>query len=138
MAIVIPYGVQLLVANFVEPIILGKRLHLHPVVVLTALVFWYMMWGVAGAFLSVPIMSVIKIFCQVRRNIHTTHYAVLLYYFTSRVFMYNVIIPSCQRDHRDTCVPYAFVTLPFIFHLLGSLGAWRHTEHAQRDGAVVC
>jgi hypothetical protein len=25
----------------------------------------YMMWGISGAFLSVPIMSVIKIFCQV-------------------------------------------------------------------------
>jgi AI-2 transport protein TqsA len=64
LAVVIPYCIQLVVANFVEPVVLGKRLNLHPVVILLALVFWYMMWGIAGAFLSVPIMSVIKIFCQ--------------------------------------------------------------------------
>jgi hypothetical protein len=28
----------------------------------------YMMWGISGAFLSVPIMSVIKIFCQNMNN----------------------------------------------------------------------
>lgn len=57
----IPYLIQVVVANFIEPIVFGKRLNLHPVAVLFALVFWYMMWGVAGAFLSVPIMSVLKI-----------------------------------------------------------------------------
>eukprot|EP01052_Picozoa_sp_SAG31_P003464 SAG31_NODE_134_length_23213_cov_5.698624_9_plen_502_part_00 len=40
LAIVIPYGINLVVSNFVEPTIFGKRLQLHPVVVLFALVFW--------------------------------------------------------------------------------------------------
>ena len=60
-AFAIPYLIQLFVSNFLEPTVFGKRLNLHPVVVLFALVFWYMMWGIAGAFLSVPIMSILKI-----------------------------------------------------------------------------
>jgi predicted PurR-regulated permease PerM len=67
-AMAVPYGINLLVSNFVEPLVFGSRLELHPVVVLFALVFWYMMWGVAGAFLSVPIMSVIKICCANMSN----------------------------------------------------------------------
>lgn len=64
--------------NFVEPMVFGKRLNLHPVVVLFALVFWYMMWGLPGAFLSVPIMSVIKILCLNMDNLTAQWFAGLL------------------------------------------------------------
>ena len=64
--------------NFVEPMVFGKRLNLHPVVVLFALVFWYMMWGIPGAFLSVPIMSVIKILCLNMDNMTAQWFARLL------------------------------------------------------------
>ena len=47
-AFAIPYLIQLFVSNFLEPTVFGKRLNLHPVVVLFALVFWYMMWGSLG------------------------------------------------------------------------------------------
>jgi hypothetical protein len=74
----IPYLIQIVVANFIEPIVFGKRLNLHPVAVLFALVFWYMMWGVAGAFLSVPIVSVLKILALNMDNATAQWFARLL------------------------------------------------------------
>ena len=58
-AIVIPGVIQ-----FVEPKIIGRSLQLHPVVVLLALMFWGMLWGVVGMFLAVPLSSVLKIIFQ--------------------------------------------------------------------------
>jgi hypothetical protein len=75
---IVPYLIQIAVANFIEPYMLGKRLNLHPVAVLFALVFWYMMWGVAGAFLSVPIMSVLKILALNMDNATAQWFARLL------------------------------------------------------------
>jgi AI-2 transport protein TqsA len=56
LAIIIPYGTQVIVTNFVEPLVFGRRLHLHPIFVLFSLVFWNMLWGLTGAVLSIPIM----------------------------------------------------------------------------------
>jgi hypothetical protein len=61
LAVIIPYGTQVLVTNFVEPLVFGRRLHLHPIFVLFSLVFWNMLWGLTGAVLSIPIMCVLKI-----------------------------------------------------------------------------
>eukprot|EP01043_Picozoa_sp_COSAG02_P024553 COSAG02_NODE_1345_length_13143_cov_61.223091_8_plen_123_part_00 len=58
--------------------VFGRRLNLHPVVVLFALVFWYMMWGIPGAFLSVPIVSVLKILCLNMDNLTAQWFARLL------------------------------------------------------------
>jgi predicted PurR-regulated permease PerM len=38
LAVIIPYGIQVVVSNFVEPLVFGKRLHLHPIFVLFSLV----------------------------------------------------------------------------------------------------
>ena len=56
LAIIVPYVTQVVVTNFVEPLVFGRRLHLHPVFVLFSLVFWNMLWGLTGAVLSIPIM----------------------------------------------------------------------------------
>ena len=40
---IVPYLIQIAVANFIEPYVFGKRLNLHPVAVLFALVFWYLL-----------------------------------------------------------------------------------------------
>ena len=49
------------VGNVVEPALFGSSLELHPVVVLLSLAFWFLVWGSAGAILSVPITAVVRI-----------------------------------------------------------------------------
>lgn len=51
-------------ANFISPMILGHRLTLHPVVIVVGLTFWWGVWGLPGLFLAVPLLAVIKIFCD--------------------------------------------------------------------------
>lgn len=57
-------AIQLTIGNVVAPKVLGERLNLSPVVVLISLVFWGWLWGIAGALLSIPIASAIKIICE--------------------------------------------------------------------------
>lgn len=47
--------------NLVSPLAYGRRLRLNPVAVLVGVLFWYYIWGIAGAFLAVPIIATIKI-----------------------------------------------------------------------------
>ena len=54
-------AVQILVANYVEPRVMGRRLNLSPLVVILSLSFWGMIWGILGMFLAVPITSIILI-----------------------------------------------------------------------------
>lgn len=55
---------QLTIGNVLEPYLMGRSLNLSPFVVIVSLVFWGMIWGIAGAFLSVPIMVAILIVCS--------------------------------------------------------------------------
>jgi predicted PurR-regulated permease PerM len=57
-------ALHLLEANFVTPILLGRRLTLNPVAVFVSLIFWTWLWGVSGALLSVPILVTIKVICD--------------------------------------------------------------------------
>ncbi|MEO6055786.1 MAG: AI-2E family transporter [Gemmatimonadales bacterium] len=57
-------AVNLLQANFVTPTVLGRRLTLNPVAILIGLVFWWWIWGVGGAFIAVPLLATLKIFCD--------------------------------------------------------------------------
>lgn len=61
----LPAGLYLLIhvieGEFVTPLILAKRLTLNPVIIILSLLFWYWMWGVAGAILAIPIVAIIKI-----------------------------------------------------------------------------
>jgi len=57
-------GTTLIQAYVVSPILLGRRLTLNPVAIFVALLFWSLVWGVAGAFLAVPLLATLKIFCD--------------------------------------------------------------------------
>jgi len=59
--IVVSVGIQTISGNVVEPKVMGKSSDLHPVVVLVALMFWGMLWGITGMFLATPITAAIKI-----------------------------------------------------------------------------
>ena len=54
-------AIQVISGNVVEPRVMGKSSDLHPVVILLALMFWGMMWGITGMFLATPITAGIKI-----------------------------------------------------------------------------
>lgn len=51
-------------ANFVTPILLGRRFTLNPVAIFISLMFWLWLWGIPGALLSVPILVTIKAACD--------------------------------------------------------------------------
>ncbi|HET6579618.1 MAG TPA: AI-2E family transporter [Gemmatimonadales bacterium] len=57
-------AVNLIQANFISPMVLGRRLTLNPVAILVGLVFWWWLWGVGGAFIAVPLLATLKIFCD--------------------------------------------------------------------------
>lgn len=52
---------QILLGNIVEPKLTGKTLNLSTLAILINLVFWGMLWGVAGMFFSVPILVAVFI-----------------------------------------------------------------------------
>jgi hypothetical protein len=60
-AFVGPTVVHFLVGNFLEPLVFGSSMELHPVIVLLSLALWFALWGVPGAILAVPITAVLRI-----------------------------------------------------------------------------
>jgi len=56
--------VNLIQSNVVSPLLLGKRLALNPVALFIGLAFWFWIWGIAGAFIAVPLLATFKIFCD--------------------------------------------------------------------------
>lgn len=57
-------AINLLQAYVVTPFLLGKRLTLNPVAILMGLILWWVIWGVAGAFIAVPLLAAFKILCD--------------------------------------------------------------------------
>jgi predicted PurR-regulated permease PerM len=45
----------------ITPLLLARRFTLNPVLVILSLVFWFLMWGIPGAILSVPMLAITKI-----------------------------------------------------------------------------
>jgi len=57
-------GINLVQSNLLSPMLLARRLTLNPVALFAGLLFWYWIWGVAGAFLAVPLLAALKILCD--------------------------------------------------------------------------
>jgi predicted PurR-regulated permease PerM len=61
----LPPGIYLVVTtlqnNLVSPIAYGRGLRLNPTMILLGVMFWWMAWGVAGAFLAVPILASLRV-----------------------------------------------------------------------------
>jgi len=64
LAFALPGTVQFTIGNLIEPKLMGDTLDMHPVFVLFSLVFWGVLWGVAGLFLAVPLTACVKIVLQ--------------------------------------------------------------------------
>ena len=57
-------GLHLIEGQTVTPMLLARRFTLNPVLVIISLVFWFWMWGIPGAILSVPMLAITKIICD--------------------------------------------------------------------------
>lgn len=68
-------AVQACVGNVIEPKLMGRTLNLSPFVIMVALTFWTTIWGMVGAFLSVPITASTVIVC---RNIQSLRWIAVL------------------------------------------------------------
>jgi predicted PurR-regulated permease PerM len=60
---------NLIEANVVTPVLLGREFPLNAVAVFVGLLFWGFVWGVPGAILAVPIMVTLKIVCDRFRSL---------------------------------------------------------------------
>jgi len=56
--------IHLIEGEIVTPMLVARRFTLNPVVVILSLIFWFWMWGVPGAILSVPMLAIAKIVCD--------------------------------------------------------------------------
>ena len=56
--------IQFFIGSYLEPRIAGAALSMSPFVVLLAVFFWSFLWGIAGAFIGVPIMIAVLAVCE--------------------------------------------------------------------------
>ena len=56
--------VQIVMGVFVDPRLEGRFLRVSPIIVLISVTFWGWVWGIAGAFISVPTTLVIALICR--------------------------------------------------------------------------
>ena len=52
--------IHLVEANFITPMLVGRRLTINPLFILLALSFWAWVWGTTGALLAVPLLIIMK------------------------------------------------------------------------------
>ena len=55
--------VQFVVGSYIEPRVAGAAVSVSPFMVLFAVFFWGMLWGIAGAFIGVPILIALASLC---------------------------------------------------------------------------
>lgn len=56
--------IQIAFGYYIDPLVQGRMVQLSPLVVLLSMMFWGWVWGIAGAFLSVPLTVAIAAFCR--------------------------------------------------------------------------
>ncbi|TGQ30671.1 MULTISPECIES: AI-2E family transporter [unclassified Mesorhizobium] len=50
--------------QFVTPLVVGRRLEINAVAIFIAIAFWSWLWGFVGALMAVPLLVVVKVFCD--------------------------------------------------------------------------
>ena len=57
-------AIQLVISNFIYPLLQGRSLSLSPVAIVVALAFWSWIWGLGGALIAVPLTAAAAIICD--------------------------------------------------------------------------
>ncbi|HWK82961.1 MAG TPA: AI-2E family transporter [Caldimonas sp.] len=65
-AFLVLHGIE---ANFLSPMIMGHRLRLSPVFVFLSVMVWGWLWGIAGAFIAVPLLLALRAVCKRSRRL---------------------------------------------------------------------
>ena len=52
-------GINVIEAQFVTPMVIGRTMTLNPFVVVLALIFWIWLWGPLGGFIAIPALLVV-------------------------------------------------------------------------------
>lgn len=60
--------IQFFSGSYIEPRVAGKALAMSPFLVLLSVFFWAFMWGIAGAFIGVPLVIAALTFCAENEN----------------------------------------------------------------------
>jgi predicted PurR-regulated permease PerM len=56
--------IQIVISNFVYPLLQERGLSLSPIAVIVALTFWSWLWGFAGALIAIPLTVSLTIVCS--------------------------------------------------------------------------
>ncbi|MFV8820108.1 AI-2E family transporter [Haliea sp. E17] len=58
------FCVNLVEAQFVTPLVLGRHMRLNPLILVLWIIFWGWLWGAAGVLLAVPLLVSLKLVAQ--------------------------------------------------------------------------
>jgi len=64
LAPLIYYVANLIEANAITPMILGKAMQINVIFLFIGILFWGWMWGIGGMLIAVPLMGAIKVICD--------------------------------------------------------------------------
>jgi len=56
-------------SNLITPVFVGRRLSMHPLALLIAVMLGTALWGLAGAMLAVPVLIAVRCVCRRRRSL---------------------------------------------------------------------
>ena len=60
--------IQFVIGSYLEPRISGAALSMSPFIVLLVVFFWSFLWGIAGAFIGLPIMIAVLTICEQHKS----------------------------------------------------------------------
>lgn len=60
-ALVAVFLINFVVMNLVAPLFVGKKMSVHPMLLVTAVFFWTWTWGLVGAFLATPLVLTARV-----------------------------------------------------------------------------
>ena len=92
-------GLHFVESNFVSPLIMGHRLRISPVFVFLSVLFWSWLWGIAGAFIAVPVLLALRAVSQRNRRLR------LVRIFLAADAADAASLRSLLRRSREPAVP---------------------------------